>query len=182
MKFEITYWEMVAIITAIWIIVRVVVVVKNKKISWAREAQLLLVYVCIIVVSRMVNFPLHHVDGKIAPMVFDSSKILPFWLNLVPIVHLFDVYDGWQINIIGNITMFIPVGIIWPACFKELNTIGKATLAGVGFTLFIEIFQLLFYDRCSDIDDIILNTAGFVIGAAIYFACKKIRHGDGDNV
>ena len=49
----------------------------------------------------------------------------PFWINLTPIVHMFDVYDGWLINIIGNIAMFIPVGLAWPFCFKKLDTIGK---------------------------------------------------------
>lgn len=108
-------------------------------------------------------------------MKFDASRIIPPWVNLVPIVHLFDIYDGWQMNIIGNITMFIPVGIVWPVCFKKLNTIGKAILAGAGFSLFIEISQLLFYERCSDIDDILLNTAGVAVGALIFFGCKKLR-------
>ncbi|HCW04256.1 MAG TPA: hypothetical protein DGK91_06850 [Clostridium sp.] len=71
--------------------------------------------------------------------------------------------------------MFIPVGIVWPICFKKLDNIGKAILAGAIFSLLIEISQLLFYERCSDIDDLILNTAGVAIGALIYFGCKKLR-------
>jgi glycopeptide antibiotics resistance protein len=85
------------------------------------------------------------------------------------------VYDGWQINIIGNITMFIPVGLAWPFCFKKLDTIGKTVLIGAGFPLFIEITQLPFYDRCSDIDDLILNTTGIFIGALIYFGIRRLR-------
>lgn len=167
MKFEITYLELVAIITVIWVVVRAIVALRNKKLSRTREALLLLVYICIIVIVRFVNFPLHHVDGKIGTMKFDSSQILPFWLNLVPIVHLFDIYDGWQVNIIGNVAMIIPVGIVWPVCFKKLDTYGKNLLAGFGFTLVIEITQLLVYERCSDIDDLLLNTLGFAIGALI---------------
>lgn len=136
---------------------------------------MMMVYICIIVIARIVNFPWHHVNGQIGTMKFDASRIIPPWVNLVPIVHLFDIYDGWQMNIIGNITMFIPVGIVWPVCFKKLNTIGKAILAGAGFSLFIEISQLLFYERCSDIDDILLNTAGVTVGALIFFGCKKLR-------
>lgn len=171
---EITYWELLMVISFLWVMIRVLIGVKTKKVSLTREAQLLLVYICIIVIARAVNFPLHHVDGKIGTMKLDVSKILPLWVNPVPIVHLFDVYDGWKINIIGNITMFIPVGIVWPICFKKLDTIGKAILAGAGFSLFIEITQLLFYERCSDIDDIILNTTGVAIGAVIYFAVSKL--------
>ena len=136
---------------------------------------MLLVYICIIVITRIVYFPWHHVNGQIVPMRFDISKVLPPWVNLLPIVHLFDIYDGWKMNIIGNITMFIPVGIVWPICFKELDTIGKAILAGGGFSLFIEITQLLFYERCSDIDDLLLNTTGVTIGSLIYFGVYKLR-------
>lgn len=174
--FEITYWELLVVITIVWVMIRVILGIKSKRVSFLREVQLLLVYLCIIVIARIVNFPWHHVNGQIGTMKFDASKVFPLWLNLVPIMHLFDVYDGWQMNIIGNITMFIPVGIIWPICFKKLNTIGKTILAGAGFTLFIEITQLLFYERYSDIDDILLNTAGVAIGAIFYFSYKKYNN------
>lgn len=166
--FEITYWELLGFITLLWVIVRVLVGLKAKKFSWAEELKMLLVYVCIVVIARIVNFPMRHVDGHIGTMKFDSSKVFPLWVNLIPIVHLFDVYDGWQINIIGNIAMFIPVGIVWPVCFKKLDSVGKTVLAGAGFTLFIEITQLPFYERCSDVDDLLLNTCGVVIGALIF--------------
>lgn len=166
--FEITYWELWGFITLLWVIVRVLVGLKAKKFSWAEELKMLLVYVCIVVIARIVNFPMRHVDGHIGTMKFDSSKVFPLWVNLIPIVHLFDLYDGWQINIIGNIAMFIPVGIVWPVCFKKLDSVGKTVLAGAGFTLFIEITQLPFYERCSDVDDLLLNTCGVVIGALIF--------------
>lgn len=176
---EMTYLELFILITIVWIIVRLIVNCKSKSFSMKREAQLLLVYICLIVVARFVNFPLHHIDGHIGTMKFDTSKVFPLWVNLIPIVHLFDVYDGWIINIIGNIAMFIPVGIVWPVCFKKLDTFGKTILAGVGFTLFIEIMQLPFYERCSDIDDIILNSAGYIIGAGIVFLIRKSRNKKG---
>lgn len=171
---EITYWELFIVITIVWVIARVLIGLKNKKASVAREVQMMLVYICIIVITRFVYFPLHHVNGQISTMIFDISRVIPPWVNLVPVVHLFDVYDGWLINIIGNITMFIPVGIVWPICFKKIDTIGKTILSGAGFTLFIEITQLLFYERCSDVDDILLNTTGVAIGALVYFGCKSL--------
>lgn len=170
---EFTYLEFYIFITVCWIASRVVAAVKNNGTSFVKEAKMLLVYVCLVVIARMVYFPFGLVDGHIGTLIFDSKKVLPLWINVIPIVHLFDVYDGWLINIIGNITMFIPVGIVWPVCFKELDTIGKTVLAGAGFTLLIEITQVPFYDRCSDIDDIILNTLGVAIGALIYFVIKK---------
>jgi glycopeptide antibiotics resistance protein len=93
-------------------------------------------------------------------------------------VHLFDypIFKEALLNLIGNTTMFIPIGIIWPIVFKKLDKTVKVIAAGVGFSLCIEILQLPFYDRVTDIDDLILNSAGFLIGYGVYLAVKWIRN------
>ena len=172
--FEITYKGLFIFITLAWGATRVISGIRKQKVDWKYEGKLLTVYICLVVIARFVYFPLRLVEGRIANLIPDVDKILPFWMNLIPIVHLFDVYDGWQINIIGNIMMFIPVGLAWPFCFKKLDTIGKTVLAGAGLPLLIEITQLPFYDRCSDVDDLILNTIGIFMGALIYFGVKRL--------
>ena len=174
--FEITYKGLFIFINLEWIVTRAVCGIKNKNVDWKYEAKLLTVYICLVVIARIVYFPMRLVEGRIASLVLDVDKIFPLWINLIPIVHLFDVYDGWLINIIGNVTMFIPVGLVWPFCFKKLDTLGKTVLACAGFPLFIEITQLPFYDRCSDVDDLILNTTGILIGALIYFGVKLLKN------
>jgi glycopeptide antibiotics resistance protein len=72
--------------------------------------------------------------------------------------------------------MFVPVGIVWPICFRKLDTLGKAVLAGAGFSLFIEILQLSFFDRVSDIDDLLLNSLGFLLGYGIWRLVKAVFH------
>ncbi len=172
---EITYLQVFMMITVIWIAVRLCFAFKNKRVDWKREALLLTVYICLVVIARIVYFPWHHVDGHIDFLRFDPARILPAWFNLIPLVHLFDIYDGWQMNIIGNITMFIPVGIVWPLCFKKLDNVWKVLLAGMGLTVFIELSQLLFYERNSDVDDILLNSLGVFLGALIYFGIVKLK-------
>ena len=173
--FEITYTGLFIFITLAWIAARVICGVRNRKVDWKWEAKLLTVYTCFVVIARFVYFPMALVGGRIASLFLDVDKIFPVWINLIPFVCLFDVYDGWLINILGNMAMFIPVGLIWPFCFKQLNTVGKTVLAGAAFTLFIEITQLPFYSRCSDIDDLILNTLGVLVGTAIYFGVKRLK-------
>ena len=172
---EITYKGLFIFITLAWIVTRSILGIKNRKADWKYEAKLLTVYICLVVIARFVYFPMRLVEGRIGSLVLDVDKIFPLWINLIPVVHLFDVYDGWMINIIGNVAMFIPVGLVWPFCFKKLDTPGKTVLAGAGFPLFIEITQLPFYDRCSDVDDLIMNTAGILIGALIYFGIKLLK-------
>jgi len=175
---QITYTAMIIFITALWIVNRVIVWRKNKNPDWKRESQLILVYICLIVVARFVFFPFSKVNGKVQPLIFDATQILPFRLNLVPFVNLFDYPKKSEIilNVVGNSTMFIPVGIIWPVVYKKLNTHGKVLLAGAGFSLIIEIIQLLFYDRVTDIDDLILNTLGFAAGYGIYVLVKTVKN------
>ena len=176
---EIYYSQMVIVITALWLLVRGICWIKNKRIDWKREAQLLLVYICIVVVVRFTFCPFGKVDGKIQPLLFDKHKILPFWLNFVPFVYWFDYPTMKEalLNLIGNTTMFIPLGIVWPAVFKKLDTHGKVIAAGVGVTLTIEILQLPFFGRATDIDDLILNSAGYLMGYGIYLLVRKLRKG-----
>lgn len=173
---QISYTAMVAFISMIWCLVRLICAMKNKRFRWKRELQLMFVYICIVVVARFTFFPFFKVNGEIQPLVFDSAKAFPFRINWVPFVKLFDYPDKRDIliNVIGNTAMFIPLGIVWPSVYPELNTHGKVIAAGVGFSLFIEILQLPIYDRVSDIDDLLLNSLGFVIGYLIYLVVRSI--------
>lgn len=175
--FAISYFQMVLGISLIWIFIRTLCALRAGKICICRELQLLLVYICIVVVVRFTFCPFGKVDGRIQPLLFDRSKIFPLWLNLKPFIYLFDYPTMKEalLNLIGNTTMFIPLGIVWPAVFKELNTHAKALAAGFGVSLSIEILQLPFYGRASDIDDLILNTAGYLVGYLIFLAFRAVR-------
>ena len=101
--------------------------------------------------------------------------------NLLPFVHLMDYPERREalLNLIGNTAMFIPLGIVWPTVFKKLDSHAKVIAAGIGFSLCIEILQLPFYDRVSDIDDLILNSLGFVLGYLPVVIIRKLRDWEG---
>ena len=80
------------------------------------------------------------------------------------------------INFWGNVAMFIPIGIVYPSVFKGLNTHVKVIAAGIGLSLAIEIIQLPFYQRVTDIDDLIMNSAGYLIGYGMYLVVKCVRN------
>ena len=172
---EISYLQMVTFVSIIWVLVRTICSVKAKRFDLRREMQLLLVYICIVVVVRFTFCPFGKVDGKIQPLLFDAGKIFPLWVNFKPFIYLFDYPTMREalLNLIGNTAMFIPLGIVWPTAFKKLNTHDKVIAAGFGMSLLIEVLQLPFFDRASDIDDLILNTLGFLIGYGIYLFVKK---------
>lgn len=173
---SISYLQMFLGISILWILVRGVCCIRSKGFDWKREAALLLVYICIVVVVRFTFCPFGKVNGQIQPLLFDAGRVFPVKLNLKPFVYLFDYPDMREalLNLIGNTAMFLPLGIVWPSVFRKLDTHGKVIAAGFCTSLCIEILQLPFYDRTSDIDDLILNTAGFVIGYGIYLLAGKI--------
>ena len=177
--FSISYLQIVLFISVLWLLSRTCVWLKRKSISLKRELQLLLVYICLVVVARFTFCPFFLVDGKIPPLVFDQNRVIPIWVNFVPFVYLFDYPNLYVtlLNIIGNVAMFIPLGIVWPAVYKELNTPVKAIAAGAGVSFVIEILQLPFFDRATDVDDLLLNTLGFLVGYGIYLLVKKLRKG-----
>ena len=67
---EISYLSAVIFISIVWCLARILFAIKNKGIQWKREAQLILVYVCMIVVVRFTFFPFFKVNGEIQPLVF----------------------------------------------------------------------------------------------------------------
>ena len=174
---EITYGAAVAVLSLAWIAVRGVVWTRQKKICWQREAELLLVYVCLMVVARFTFFPFGKVDGHIQPLLFDPALMWPPRYNIRPIFYLMDYETRREalLNLIGNIAMFIPIGIIWPAVFRQLDSHGKVIAAGVGFSVCIEILQIPFFDRVSDVDDLVLNSLGFLMGYGVYLLVKRMK-------
>ena len=173
---KISFLTFELLFTAVWLLVRMVVWIRQKRIIWKREALLLLMYINLAVIIRFTFFPRELVDGHIQPLVFDAKAAFPFRINFVPFVNLlpYDSVRDMIWNIVGNTAMFIPTGIILPIVYKRLDHFGKVIAAGAFISLCIEIMQLPFASRATDIDDLILNTLGVAIGYGIYQLVRSI--------
>ena len=68
-------------------------------------------------------------------------------------------------ELVGNIVMFVPYGILLAVSFQNLRW-WAVDLIGLGTTITIELVQP-FLERSCDLDDIIANTLGAVIGCGI---------------
>ena len=174
---EISFLVLEITFTAIWLVIRVAIWIKQKQIDWKREAVLLLMFINLAVILRFTFFPMSKVDGHIQPLVFDMATAFPFRVNLLPLVNLLD-YDSMRdllLNVIGNVAMFIPSGIVLPIVYKRLDTFGRVLVAGAGISLCIEIIQLPFRVRATDIDDLVLNTVGVIVGYGLYSLIQYVR-------
>lgn len=96
-----------------------------------------------------------------------SHTWFTFEYDLIP-----DFFHNFGSENLGNIVMFLPIGILYPL-FRPSST-WKRTLA-VGFvtTFGIELLQPVF-GRSFDINDIILNGVGLIISIIIFYSLKAI--------
>lgn len=174
---EISFLTGQVIFTAVWLLSRVIVWLRQGCIDWKREAALLLMYVNLAVVLRFAFFPMEHAGGRVQPLVFDAENLLPLRVNLRPFVRLADYADKRNMlrNVIGNVAMMIPSGILFPALYEKLDRFWKVLLAGLGLSLLIEVLQLPFAVRASDVDDVIQNVAGVAIGYGFYALFRAVK-------
>ncbi|MDO5400255.1 MAG: VanZ family protein [Eubacteriales bacterium] len=93
-----------------------------------------------------------------------------FW-NLRPFVWVTEVYDMGLRRMLEqlamNVLMFVPLGLLLPVDFPRLRSLPRTALAVLGTTMAIEITQF-FMGRSADIDDVIMNFAGGLLGWCLF--------------
>lgn len=85
-------------------------------------------------------------------------------VNLIPIATM----TGDMKNSVLNIILFIPLGIALPFLWDKFMSMKQVALFGFSMSLMIEILQIFTY-RTTDVNDLITNTIGTIIG---YFIIK----------
>jgi len=99
----------------------------------------------------------------------------PRSINLIPFYSIAEYISGSTenlkrfafSNLVGNIILFIPLGIYLPLLKKDKRIITNLLLIFI-VSLFVEIIQGLLGIGASDIDDIILNCLGGWVGILGY--------------
>ena len=76
-------------------------------------------------------------------------------------------------NLLGNILMFVPLGYFLPRLFVGLRRLWRTALASCIIMSLVEILQLLLMVGTCDIDDLILNTLGSVLGYGVFRICNR---------
>ena len=100
-----------------------------------------------------------------------NDSIIRANINLLPFSR------GISVTFYLNIIMCVPLGFLLPLIWKDYRKIYKTTIVGLGFSLLIELSQLI-TTRATDIDDLIANTIGTVIGYLIWKVFSKIFNKD----
>ena len=83
-------------------------------------------------------------------------------------------FETFFINIYGNVLAFMPFGFLLPVISRKDRRFWSIFLLSVALTLTLETTQLILQVGCFDVDDMILNTAGGVLGYWIYKLSHKL--------
>lgn len=76
-------------------------------------------------------------------------------------------------NTLLNVILFVPLGILLPFLWKRYGTLKATSMFGFSMSLSIELLQILTY-RATDINDIIANTLGTVLGYVLFCITARI--------
>jgi glycopeptide antibiotics resistance protein len=138
---------------------------KEKKLSFKKiiSVGIFIVYIFIVLSATLLD-RYDGISSQVTLQLFSAYKY---------------AWNYWSIkewrNIILNILLFVPIGMLLPIIFKKLNKFWKVYLISFLITIFIEIFQLVTHRGVFEIDDIFNNTIGSFIGYGLIYLILCIK-------
>jgi len=141
-----------------------------------RLLQLLLFGYCLLLIKIMVfkDVPLIHI-GVLMLNFGGTHEGEP---NFIPFKTIFPYLAGEKglligaINIVGNIILLVPVGLLMPYVFSAVD-LKKSFVFAIFSGMLIEGMQSLLHVGIFDIDDVILNGLGYLIGYCTYLMLPR---------
>ena len=120
---------------------------------------------------------------------FTYAEYMRRFTNFIPFKTIIEyvqryAHGYWYlstVNLLGNLALFVPMGMALPCLFKKLNRFWKVILTVLGMVVLVEIVQGILRVGSVDIDDVLFNVIGAMIGYGlirlpfIYNFFKKIN-------
>ena len=112
-----------------------------------------------------------------------DPKTRGYSYNLVPFKEIsrFWIYReklgirAMMLNIVGNIVAFMPCGFFLPIVSRRSKKWYNTVIISFTFSLFVETIQLISRVGSFDVDELLLNTAGGILGFVLYCIVQQMR-------
>ncbi len=176
--------EIYPVTAGIIIMIIAIIIMKKMKLTLY---QVILIELSILYLTGVICATFFPMDY--AHKVHEGYEILGHTLLLTPFAMITNQIQSYNLFVVmvqvgGNVFMTVPLGILLPMLMPGRKK-WFYPLVFFGFTFAIEAMQLLtgallgtFY-RTADIDDIILNFTGAMIGLLIFKICTKLKERTG---
>ncbi len=156
-------WPMLTIFLVVIAVVRIAAIKNhNEKLVFYKEfTNLLFIIYILLLYELLTRAELNTVRGY----------------NLVPFSEMFRYEIGstsFYLNVVGNIVIFIPFGYLISTYIKPKRIL-SILIVSVISSATVEFVQLCI-GRSFDVDDIILNSLGAIIGFLIYIGLGAIKN------
>lgn len=142
---------------------------------------LFIVYLCVLVFVVIMKFPTRlALDAFLKwvhkePITRLEPQLVPFRTIKFYYMNVKSLHDWFFQNLLCNIIIFIPYGLLLPFLLEDKKNIFRKTiLSGIIVILCIEIFQYASALGHLDIDDLIMNTISILIGYGLYILTKRL--------
>lgn len=86
--------------------------------------------------------------------------------NLIPFIGMVENRTAMLLTVL-NVALFVPLGWLAPVLWPKYADWRQMAGLGLGVSLLIEVIQIFSF-RLTDVDDLIANTAGALLGLALY--------------
>ena len=100
--------------------------------------------------------------------------------NLQPFNAYMEAWDDWSVsgwrNIILNISLFIPFGFLLPLWNVKFQKAWRTVVCGFVFSFIIELVQLITLLGVFDVDDLMDNTFGVLVGYGYGMLFQTLVH------
>lgn len=168
------------IAVVLWVTYRLFIYIKNKQINLYREITLLLFLIYFLLLLNITIFKGYGIvfRNPLESYGYKEHGIIGI-INFIPIVETIKTMtDGHTPimnplrNIFGNIIAFMPLGFFIPLLFSKYNSIKRIFLLGLTSSLAIELVQLFVGYNITDVDDLIYNTIGAMLGLLCFRLLK----------
>ncbi len=83
-------------------------------------------------------------------------------------------FGSFAVNLFGNVLAFAPFGFCLPLISPRYNGFFRIFFLSAGFSLSVELVQLVYRVGIFDVDDIFLNTIGGLLGYAGYRVIRSV--------
>ena len=155
-------WPMLVIILVILVTLRIAYLIKSKKKLVLYQELLMLVFIIyILCLFHVVTFQ---------DVNYGNNNFIPF-----KEIFRYNIGTSKFIkNILGNIIMFVPYGF-FASYYLKNRKVSTVIILSLIISFTIEFVQL-YIGRVFDIDDVILNIIGAIIGYIIYISLNKISY------
>ena len=146
-----------------------------RRSPWRRVALRVLFVAYVAWIVAMTLFPVPLVGPGPLEMVLsrlNRPNVVPFQ-TIAQTLQLASAWQRWRLSL-GNVLVFVPFGLLGPALSARVRSWPRALLAGLLFSGAIELSQLAislalgYWYRMPDVDDLLLNVAGVLLGYGLY--------------